>query len=90
MKALRVFASALALLCLLDAVGFPSVSPFWTVPNLASLNNFGFDYPLDRPSVEWLILGAVVNADMVTRVSRRDAAFSERGAGALRVFTKRS
>lgn len=83
MKALGAFASALALLCPLNAVVFPSVSPFWTVSNLASLNNLRFDYPLDPRSVEWLILGPVLDADVVNPVLSRDALRSATAVEAL-------
>ena len=65
MRTLRVFASLLAFPCPFNEVGFPSVSPFWAVFNLAPFNNLRSDYPLDLRSVEWLILDRIRDTDMV-------------------------
>jgi len=80
-------ALALAVLCPLNVFGFPSVSPFWTASNLASFNNLRFDYPLGSRSAEWLILGPVLDADMVNALLRRDALRSVTAVQALCEFS---
>ena len=57
MKALGVFVLSSSFLCPLTAFGFPSVSPFCSVPKLAWLNGFRSDSPLNSSSVEWLDFG---------------------------------
>ena len=76
MRTLRVFASLLAFPCPFNEVGFPSVSPFWAVFNLAPFNNLRSDYPLDSRSIEWLILDRIRDTDMVRCLLRSDASAS--------------
>ena len=76
MRTLRVVASLLAFPCPFNEVGFPSVSPFWAVFNLAPFNNLRSDYPLDSRSAEWLILDRIRDTDMVGCLLRSDASAS--------------
>jgi hypothetical protein len=46
---------------------------FWTVSNLTYFNNLPSDYPLDSCSVEWLILGRVLDTGVANPLLRRDA-----------------
>jgi hypothetical protein len=85
MRTPRVFASLLAFPCPFNEVGFPSVSPFWAVFNLAPFNNLRSDYPLDSRSVEWLILDRIRDTDMVGCLLRRDASAS---VGAVKLRSK--
>ena len=82
-----LFALLFASLCPFYAFGFPSVSPFWTASNLASFNNLRFDYRLGSRSAEWLILGLVLDADMVNALLRRDALRSVTAVQALCEFS---